>query len=749
MEPRRAAEVGSGSGPGAGRDVSLPVLGARGAGNAKRPGVRRSRNGPRRAIVLGLVHIAIAAHIAHWLVTGSTVSPVEPSESMSTLETGAVNAGFIFFAVAIVTTLIFGRFFCGWGCHIVALQDLCSWMLKKMGVRPRPFRSRLLVFVPLIFAIYMFVWPTLKRDALIPAAERWLPEAAAWLGPRAAFPGFHNDLIVSDFWATFPTIAVAIPFLLVCGFACVYFLGAKGFCTYGCPYGGFFAPVDTFSPGRILVDHDKCEGCGHCTAVCTSNVRVHEEIRDFGMVVDPGCMKCLDCVSVCPNDALRFGFGAPPILKSTDRGRPGAAARRAKAKKKPHDLSWTEEWALAAVFAGSFFAWRGVYAAVPMLMAIGVAGCVTYIVWTAWRMISRRNARLHNFQLRLNGRLKPAGGVFLLLAALTAALTAQSGFVRWAEKRADRLDAQVLAPPELVLAGGADEVPEAQRALAREAIAWYTRASSFSMGGWGLANRPENLFRIAWLRAVTGDYSGAETAMRRGLRGGAATEQAAVQLSNLMTAQGNLVGAEQEMRAWIEREGPGEASVSEVAKLMARQGRGAEAEAFVLGTLRQHPELHGLGAGMIRAMLGARQTTKAEALARELVELRPEDAGLRTQLGAVLMQIAPPGSEQFDEGVREVERAIEIDPRYAPGLQQRAIGLAMAGDMNGAERALREAMVVAGADLRAGLMLVELLRQTGRATEAENLLRELQKAEHAPAASDDRGRTPTGGVREP
>ena len=32
------------------------------------------------------------------------------------------------------------------------------------------------------------------------------------------------------------------------------------------------------------------------------------------MVVDPGCMKCMDCVSVCPNDALYFGFGKPTLM---------------------------------------------------------------------------------------------------------------------------------------------------------------------------------------------------------------------------------------------------------------------------------------------------------------------------------------------------------------------------------------------------------------------------------------------------
>src|SRR5207244_4171 len=85
-------------------------------------------------------------------------------------------------------------------------------------------------------------------------------------------------------------------------FMTVYFLGNKGFCTYACPYGGVFGLVDKVAPGRIRVT-DACEECGHCTAVCTSNVIVHAEVKKYGMVVDPGCMKCMDCVSVCPNDA--------------------------------------------------------------------------------------------------------------------------------------------------------------------------------------------------------------------------------------------------------------------------------------------------------------------------------------------------------------------------------------------------------------------------------------------------------------
>ena len=214
------------------------------------------------------------AHVVQWQITGSTISPIEPSETMYTLQRGALNAGMIFFSLAILATLIFGRFVCGWGCHIVALQDFCAWLLRKVGLVPRPFRSRLLVYVPLFAALYMFVWPTLLRAISKPADDPLIP-------------AFTNHLVTTNFWETFPTVGVAIPFLFICGFMTVYFLGSKGFCTYACPYGGFFSIADKLAPGRIRVT-DACNECGHCTATCTSNVLVHAEVKQYGMVVDPG-----------------------------------------------------------------------------------------------------------------------------------------------------------------------------------------------------------------------------------------------------------------------------------------------------------------------------------------------------------------------------------------------------------------------------------------------------------------------------
>ena len=51
----------------------------------------------RGAVLLG-VNLLMVAHIIQWRITGRTISPIEPSETMHTLQRGAVNAGFIFFA---------------------------------------------------------------------------------------------------------------------------------------------------------------------------------------------------------------------------------------------------------------------------------------------------------------------------------------------------------------------------------------------------------------------------------------------------------------------------------------------------------------------------------------------------------------------------------------------------------------------------------------------------------------------------
>ena len=151
------------------KSIRLPVLQNP---SIQESGIRKSKTSRWRAAALISLNLLMVAHIIQWWIVGTTISPIEPSETMYTIQRGAINAGLIFFSLAILATLIFGRFVCGWGCHIVALQDFCAWLLKKVGLVPKPFRSRLLVYVPLIAALYMFVLPSVLRAFTKPAPIR-------------------------------------------------------------------------------------------------------------------------------------------------------------------------------------------------------------------------------------------------------------------------------------------------------------------------------------------------------------------------------------------------------------------------------------------------------------------------------------------------------------------------------------------------------------------------------------------------
>lgn len=454
------------------RSIELPVL--KNSPDQK-SGIAKSRTSRWRAAALIILYLLMIAHIIQWRLMGQTVSPIEPSESMYTLQSGAINAGFIFFTLAILATLIFGRFVCGWGCHIVALQDFCAWALKKFGLTPKPFRSRLLVFVPLIFALYMFVWPTVYRVFARPKNEALIPQ-------------FTNHLVTSEFWATFPPVAVAIPFLFICGFMTVYFLGSKGFCTYGCPYGGFFALADKVAPGKIRVT-DACNQCGHCTATCTSNVQVHAEVKQYGMVVDPGCMKCMDCISVCPNDALYFGFGKPSIAVT-------------KTIKKNYSLTWPEEVAGAVLFLMSFLAVWDVYQLVPMLMAIGIATVTTFLAFRTFRLIRAKDLSFYRFNLKSSGTIQKAGWAFLSFALAWIGLNAHSGWVRYHESTGARAFQNIRIPDELALAQKNPDQwlsPSDRRSIVEGKEHLYVAADA------GLFVNSHALPKLAWVEYLSGN----------------------------------------------------------------------------------------------------------------------------------------------------------------------------------------------------------------------------------------------------
>ncbi len=466
--------------------------------------VKWTRIGAWRAGVLIAVHLAVIAHVAHWKIAGETLTPLEPSEAMQTLELGYVNAGFLVLVVSILTTALLGRFFCGWVCHFVAYQDLCGWLLRRLGLKPRPVRSRLLVFVPFIAAFYMFLWPTLRR---------W------WEG--APGPELEWRPTTERFWETFPGWGMAIVTILLAGFLIVHWLGAKGFCTYGCPYGALFGLADRLSPLRVKVT-DACETCGHCTTVCSSNVRVHEEVARYRMVVDSGCMKTLDCVNSCPKQALHLGWAFRPLRAATRKWRsPGA------------DFTWGEEVAMFAVGWAGFFAFRGLYRLVPFLLAVTLGVLLAIAFITAWRLVRRSDVKFQNHALRRDGRVTRAGWIAVACITAFTALTVHSGVVQYATWAGTSAVEQ-----------GMRATDPADRARAfDDAVAHLVRAESI-----GLTGDPEVEYSLALVAFQSGRAEEAERRLVRTLEILPSFVSACIPLAELQLARGAASEAEATLR---------------------------------------------------------------------------------------------------------------------------------------------------------------------------------------------------------
>ncbi len=610
------------------RSIKLPVL-PNSPGDET--GVPRSKTARWRAAALITLNLLMIAHIVQWRMMGTTVSPIEPSEAMFTLQNGAINAGAIFFSLAILATLVFGRFVCGWGCHIVSLQDLCAWMLTKVGLKPKPFRSRLLVFVPLLVALYMFVWPTAYR--LLAAAPN-----------EPIIPQFTNHLITTDFWATFPPIWVAIPFLFICGFVTVYFLGQKGFCTYACPYGGFFAVADTIAPGKIRVT-DACNQCGLCTATCMSNVQVHAEVKQYGMVIDPGCMKHMDCISVCPNDALYFGFGKPSVAVK-------------KSLKRNYSLTWPEEIFGAVVFFVSFLAVWDVYQLVAMLMALGIATITTFLALRTLRLFRSSDLSFYRWNLKSGGTIQTAGAVFLSFAIAWIGLNAHSGYVRWHERAGAIAFENIRIPDELALAR--TNPARWLSAADRDGIVngkYHFNASRKT----GLFVNKESLSKIAWIEYLSGDSEKAVETLAI-----AAEYQDIEERTLSLYYRGailNRLGRYEEALASLDT------AISEVPNLLTareekgealwQSGRRGEAVSVwteVIGTNPNLPLAHSFLSGAATAMGDPAAAAKYEEKAEQIT---PADPLFHWMLGLRLETL---GMNELAE--KHFKRAIQLNPEF-------------------------------------------------------------------------------------
>jgi tetratricopeptide (TPR) repeat protein/ferredoxin len=667
-----------------------------------------------RALTLGLVYPLMALHVWHWRHAGKTLAPLELHEVMFTAELGIITAGFLLMLLVTLATLVFGRFFCSWGCHIMVLQDGASWLLRKLGIKPKPVRSRLLLWVPPLVLLYMFGWPQISR--------MWAARSFPTLRTQTDLEGI-SSFVTTNFWRNLPDPWITALTFFVCGFLIVYVLGSRAFCTYGCPYGALFLTVDRFAPGRIRVESDKCAQCGTCTAVCTSGVRVHEEVDRHGMVVNPRCLKDLDCVSACPEKALHYRWGAPSLGRLWSRrailiAALVAAAAILVAVRFPGAQSWWagrfdlvpfvlatavlglvaygrtgmparhyhftmgEELLMAAMFVATLFVYRQLYDAIPFLLTIGLGAVVAYTTVVLLRLVSRPDVRALEHALKVGGKLRPAGWVYATAMIVFLAFSVHSALVQYHTQIGYNAFAawRATGAPAAAPAGEASAKVDAREgapALRDRALAHLLWSDRF-----GLFRSERLRESLAALFLGREDYARAESYLREVVARNPSNPEANLELGRSLIHQDRLAEANEALEQVLR------VQTSTAFRRKDLEGLHGKAQYFLASIAATRGDL-----------------PAAERSLRESVRLAPDLARAHYDLGTLLL-----ADGRVDEAADRFADALRAEPSMAEAHYNLAIARFHQGRAGEAIAEAETALALAPRDAQTRALLDELKR---------------------------------------
>jgi tetratricopeptide (TPR) repeat protein len=319
-------------------------------------------------------------------------------------------------------------------------------------------------------------------------------------------------------------------------------------------------------------------------------VIVHEEVRQFGMVVDPGCMKCLDCVSVCPKNALYFGFGKPASATGA------RAAHRAK-----KGASLGEELVLGAAFLAAFFTFRGLYGVIPFLLALGLAGILACCFGALVQLARRPTHSFLGRALKRDGRLTRAGLVFVLSMSAVSLASAHSALVQFHAQRSARAFEDLRPQREAFLVDPSRVLADRERERAERGL-----ASARFVERWGVLPSPQDELQLAWLQLFTGAPAGFEEHIRSAAAAQAASSSSLhYDLGRFLAVRNRTDEAAAAFEAALAAH-PSAAVYDRLARLHFEAGRSAEALAVferALASFPESPDLH-FNRGVLLALLG-------------------------------------------------------------------------------------------------------------------------------------------------
>jgi polyferredoxin len=232
-------------------------------------------------------------------------------------------SGFLMAIIILILTIFLGRFFCGWICPMGTNLDLSDKILFKKNPPGKNYNWKYMAFIALLilsvtgvscggwfdpiciinrsysFVFYpyinLIITKCINQMYTIPFLTDTLRD-------------IKDNLINLKILSLDQTIYERHEIILV-SFILIIYLSVKGhrfWCRNLCPLGGMLGLFSSMTIyGRNV--SGKCTGCNKCYVKC----KMKAIDKGGKCTLDKECMRCFDCVYLCPEKAIKFSLKNP------------------------------------------------------------------------------------------------------------------------------------------------------------------------------------------------------------------------------------------------------------------------------------------------------------------------------------------------------------------------------------------------------------------------------------------------------
>jgi len=190
----------------------------------------------------------------------------------------------IILTLLILTTLIFGRIFCGFACPVGALQELISKLKFKSNLKEQKYvKYKLDISTKTANIVRWCFFGLLILMSII-----WSLTLLQFINPFLGFNYFKNPL----------SLVLLIPLIILIIVAMLSIFIYRPWCRFLCPFGALASLTSRFSRYKLRRT-ESCTECGLCEKICPTQ-------EAFTNSSKSECYLCNRCVEICPENALKF-----------------------------------------------------------------------------------------------------------------------------------------------------------------------------------------------------------------------------------------------------------------------------------------------------------------------------------------------------------------------------------------------------------------------------------------------------------